>query len=140
MIVDVSYTDKKNTETIDEMLGQSFGFMQRIKMGGIGSPKLSLTDADDRVGHLMNQDINRNVCNIEMRPKGIIVGFRRGLDPFALLMSYRDLEIISIDADNYTLKSKEHFISFKVRKRDKSTHHFIEKLREAQREFLGDYS
>lgn len=137
MIIDLSYTSKKNTNKIIQILGKPFGFMERLKMGGIGSPRLNLIDADDQVSELMNQDINRNVCNIELRPKGIIIGFRSKLNPYALLMHYDALKIINLDPDVYRVESKKHFITFRVRKRDKSTHRFIQKLKNARRVALN---
>lgn len=136
MIVNLSYTNKENSDKIDRKLGKSFGFIKRLKMGGIGSPRLNLVDADDQVSDLMNRDINRNVCNIELRPRGIIIGFRSKLNPYALLMQYKALKIIRLNPDHYRIESKKHFIVFRVRKRDTSTHKFIHKLKDNQRAAL----
>jgi hypothetical protein len=136
MILNISYTNKKNSDTIDRILGKSFGFVRRLKMGGIGSPRLNLTDADEEVSKLMNRDNNRNVCNIELRPKGIIVGFRSRLDPYVLLMPYETLLITRLNLDQYRLESEKYFIVFHVRKNEISTHNFIHKLVDAQRTAL----
>jgi len=136
MIIDVSYTSDENKKKINEFLGKPYSLLQRIKMGGIGSPKLSLLDADDEVSRLMNRDINRNVCNIELRPKGIIIGFRSHLDPYALLMKYRDLKIIKLDSLTFRIETQEHFIQIKMRKRDKAIQKFIKRLQRKKDDFL----
>lgn len=136
MILDVSYTSDENTKKIEEFLGKSYSLLQRIKMGGIGSPRLSMIDADDQVSRLMNRDINRNVCNIELRPKGIIIGFRSHLDPYALLMSYEDLKIIEKDLFTYRIESPKHFIEIRMRKRDKAIRKFLKRLEREKNQFF----
>lgn len=136
MIIDVSYTSDENKKKINEFLGKPYSLLQRIKMGGIGSPKLSLLDADDEVSRLMNRDINRNVCNIELRPKGIIIGFRSHLDPYALLMKYRDLKIIKLDSLTFRIETQENFIEIQSRKRDKAIRKFLERLEREKNDFL----
>lgn len=136
MIIDVSYTSDENTKRINEFLGKPYSLLQRIKMGGIGSPKLSLLDADDEVSRLMNRDINRNVCNIELRPKGIIIGFRSHLDPYALLMKYRDLKIIEQNPLTFRIETQENFIEIQSRKRDKAIRKFLERLEREKNDFL----
>ncbi len=91
MLLHVSYNDKEITRKIDAELGKPFTLKERFKMRGIGSPKLILTDASIQISNLMNLDNNRNVCNIEMRPKGIIVGFRSKLNSYALIIPYYQL-------------------------------------------------
>lgn len=136
MILDVSYTSDENTKKIEEFLGKSYSLLQRIKMGGIGSPRLNMIDADDQVSRLMNRDINRNVCNIELRPKGIIIGFRSHLDPYALLMSYEDLKIIEKDLFTYRIESPKNFIEIRMRKRDKAIRKFLKRLEREKNQFL----
>lgn len=138
MIIDVSYTSEENTKKIDEILGESYSLFQRLKMGGIGSPKLSMTDADNHVSRLMNRDINRNVCNIELRPKGIIIGFRSHLDPFALLMRYDELNIIEKDSFIYRIETPAHFIEIRLRKRDTSIRKFMERLKREKVQFSAN--
>lgn len=100
MILDVSYSDKKNTRIIDDELGKPFTLRDRLKMFGIGSPKLILNEASVQISNLMNLDNNRNVCNIEMRPNGIIVGFRSGLNSYALIIPYYKLVFIKGNRKN----------------------------------------
>lgn len=127
MIVDVSYKSEENTRRINQLVGKPYGFLQRLKMGGIGSPRLSISDADEEISKLMNRDNNRNVCNIELRPKGIIIGFRSRLDPYVLVLPYHELEIIH-SRILYRFENHSHFIIVQLRKRDKSTRKFLRKL------------
>lgn len=132
MLLDVSYNNKEITRKIDEELGKPFPLMVRFKMGGIGSPKLILTDASIQISSLMNLDNNRNVCNIEMRPKGIIVGFRSRLTSYALIIPYYKLVVYKGKSEEYSIYKDNYFFKFEAQANDKAVHNFMKKLMEAK--------
>jgi len=113
MLLNVSYTDKKITKKVDEAVGKPFTLKERFALNGIGSPKLFITDANIEIQNLLILDNNLNTCNIEMRPKGIIVRFRSLLETYGLIIPYYkltvykgDFAIYSIYKDNYFIKVK----------------------------------
>lgn len=132
MLLLVSYNDKEITRKIDTVLGKPFPLMERLKMGGIGSPKLIVTGASVQIGNLMNMDNNRNVCNIEMRPQGIILGFRSRLNAYALIIPYYKLVIFKGNAETYTLHKDTYYISFQALPNEKSVHKFVKKMIDAR--------
>lgn len=132
MLLHVSYSDKENTKKIDTELGKPFPIIERLKMGGIGSPKLIMTDASLQISNLMNLDNNRNVCNIEMRPKGIIVGFRSGLNSYALVIPYYKLVLYKGKADEYSIYQDTYFVKIQARSQDKDVHKFMKRLLNAK--------
>lgn len=128
MLLHVSYNDSENTRKIDAELGKPFSLLQRLKMGGIGSPKLVMTDASIQISNLMNLDNNRNVCNIELRPHGIIVGFRSNLDSYALIIPYYKLVVYKGKAEEYSIYKDSYFIKVEAKSKDKNVHSFMKKL------------
>lgn len=132
MLLDVSYNNKENTRKIDNELGKSFTLRERLRMRGIGSPKLILTETSLQISNLMNMDNNRNVCNIEMRPKGIIVGFRSRLSSYALTIPYYKLVIYKGKAEEYSIYIDKYFVKFEAHAKDKAVHNFIKKVIEAK--------
>ncbi|WP_026450404.1 hypothetical protein [Aequorivita capsosiphonis] len=128
MLLNVSYKDSEVTRKIDNELGKSFPLMERFKMGGIGSPKLILSETSLQISNLMNLDNNRNVCNIEMRPKGIIVGFRSKLNSYALIIPYYKLVLYKGKTEEYAIYKDNYFFKIKVHPSDKSVHAFMKKL------------
>jgi len=113
MLVNVSYNNKEITRKVDEAVGKPFTLKERWKMNGIGSPKLFITETSVEIRNLLILDNNLDSCNIELRPKGIIVRFRSLLETFALVIPYYkltvykgDLAIYSIYRDNYFIKVK----------------------------------
>ena len=85
MLVNVSYTNKEVTRKVDEAVGKPFKLKERWAMNGIGSPKLFIKETSVEIRNLLILDNNTDSCNIEMRPKGIIVRFRSLLETFALV-------------------------------------------------------
>lgn len=138
MLLNVSYKDNEVTRKIDTALGKAFPLMKRIRMRGIGSPKLILNEASSQISDLMNLDNNRNVCNIEMRPNGIIVGFRSKLNSYALIIPYYKLVLYKGKGDEYSIYKDNYFFKIKARPSDKNVHAFMKKIVLAKNEMLPE--
>ena len=95
---------------IDEMVGKPFTLVNRIKLGGIGSPKLHVITCSKEVNNLFLLDHNENTCNIELRPKGIVLRFRSLLETYALVIPYYKLTLFKGRSDAYSV----HFEHYKV--------------------------
>lgn len=126
MLVNVSYNNKEITEKIDAEVGKPFTLKQRWSMGGIGSPKLSITAASTEIRNLLILDNNLNTCNIELRPKGIILRFRSLLETYALVIPYYKLTIYKGDLAIYSVYRDHYFV--KVRSDTKAIQKFFKKL------------
>ena len=126
MLLNVSYSDKKITKKIDAEVGKPFPLKERWKMGGIGSPKLKIVEASMEIRNLLILDNNVDYCNIEMRPKGIIVGFRSLLESYALIIPYYKLTIYKGNLAVYSVYRDNYFI--KVEADIKAVQKFFRKL------------
>ena len=126
MLLNVSYSNSDITKRIDAEVGKPFTLKERFKMGGIGSPKLEITEASMAIRNLLILDNNTDCCNIELRPKGIIVGFRSLLESYALVIPYYKLTIYKGDLAIYSIHRDTHFI--KVRSDTKAVQKFFKKL------------
>jgi len=126
MLLNVSYNDKKITSKIDNEVGKPFPLKERFKLGGIGSPKLFITATSLEIHHLLILDNNRNSCNIEMRPKGIIVRFRSLLETYALVIPYYKLTIYKGDFAVYSIYRDHYFI--KVQSDTKAIQKYFRKM------------
>lgn len=119
---------------IDQALGKPYSLAERIKRKGIGSTKLIITDTSVQIHNLLILDNNRNQCNVEMRPNGIIVGFRSLLESYALVIPYYKLVIYKGKAEEYSIYRDNYFVKIEARKKDKSIHRFMQKVMEAKTE------
>jgi len=126
MLVNVSYNNKELTRKIDEEVGKPFPLKNRWAMGGIGSPKLFITESSIEIRNLLLLDNNLDSCNIELRPKGIIVRFRSLLETYALVIPYYKLSVYKGDFAIYSIYRDHHFI--KVRSDTKSIQKFFKKM------------
>jgi len=125
MLLNVSYNNPKIRGQINSTIGNPFTLKERIKMHGIGSPKLFINTASIEINNLLILDNNRNVCNIEIRPKGIILGFRSLLESYALIIPFYKLSIYKGKVDEYSIYKDHYFVKVQA---DKQAHSFIKKL------------
>ena len=83
-------------------------------MGGIGSPRLTITEASMAIRNLLILDNNADYCNIELRPKGIILGFRSLLESYALVIPFYKLTIYKGDLAIYSVYRDQYFVKVKA--------------------------
>lgn len=125
MLLNVSYNNKEVKNKIDLEVGKAFSLKERLAMGGIGSPKMSITASSVEINNLLILDNNINYCNIEIRPEGIIIGFRSLLESYALIIPFYKLSLYKGTATEYTIYRDQYFIKIKA---DNAAHKFMKKL------------
>jgi hypothetical protein len=126
MLLNISYNNPKNKEKINKHVGAPFTLIERIKLKGTGSPKLHITSTSIEIHNLLILDSNTNICNIELRPKGIIVMFRSLLETYALIIPYYKLNLYKGKAEEYSVYKDHYFI--KVKADHPSIHKFMRKI------------
>ena len=134
MLLNVSYNNKEVRKKIDDEVGPPFTIRERIKSGGIGIGHLVINEASVQINNLLILDNNRNICNIELRPKGIIVGFRSLLESYALIIPYYKLSLYKGKANEYSIYRDNYFVKIEAKPRDKSIHKFMSKILAAKAE------
>ena len=126
MIKNLSYNSKKNKKLLLEIVGRPLSFMERLKLRGIGSNKLVITDASKEIVHLLRLDNNINYCNIEIRTNGIIIRFRSLLETFGLIIPYYKLVIYKGESNIYSFYKDKYYIKFMAD--NKKTSLFVKKI------------
>ena len=126
MLLNVSYNNKEITQKIDEEVGKPFTLKQRWAMGGIGSPKLYITSSSTEIRNLLILDNNLDSCNIELRPKGIILRFRSLLETYALVIPFYKLVVYKGDLALYSVYRDHYFV--KVKADTKAIQKFFKKI------------
>tara|TARA_B100002052_G_scaffold922_1_gene867 strand:+ start:572 stop:979 length:408 start_codon:yes stop_codon:yes gene_type:complete len=126
MLRNVSYKNDKQEKEINNFVGKPFSLIERLKMKGIGSGKILIVDASKEIENLLILDQNINQCNIERRPKGIIIYFRVLLETYALIIPYYKLVIFKVDSDIYTIHIDHRKVKIKVK--NKKDHEFIRNI------------
>lgn len=126
MLLNVSYSDKNISRKIDEAVGKPYTLKERLALNGIGSPKLHIVQASPEIHNLLLLDNNLDTCNIEIRPKGIIVRFRSLLETYGLIIPYYKLNLLKGDMAIHSIHMDKHFI--KVHSDTKAVQKFFKKL------------
>ncbi len=93
IIRNISYNNKEIKSEIKALVGQPYSFLERIKMGGNGSPRLVVATATDEIEKLLAVDNRTRYCNIELRPKGLILSLRSRLETYAWIIPYTQLTL-----------------------------------------------
>lgn len=126
MLLNVSYNDPKIKEKIEAAVGKPFSLKERWAKVGIGSSKLVISQSSIDIHNLLVLDNNRNICNIELRPKGIILRFRSLLETYALVVPYYKLTLYKGKSKEYSIYKDKQFV--KVIADTKATFKFFSKL------------
>ncbi len=126
MLVNISYNNRELKKKIEDMVGKPYTLKERWKLSGIGSPKLFITETSVEIGNLLKLDNNLNTCNIELRPKGIIVRFRSLLETYGLIIPYYKLSLYKGEAQVHSIYKDHYFI--KVKSNTKAIHQFFKKV------------
>ena len=126
MLLNVSYNEPKVNEKIEITVGKPFSLKERWAKGGIGSSKLVISQSSIDIHNLLVLDNNRNTCNIELRPKGIILRFRSLLETYALVIPYYKLTLYKGKAQEYSIYIDKQFV--KVVADTKASFKFFSKI------------
>ena len=110
MLANVTYNNPEITRKTDILVGKPYTLRQRWDLKGIGSPRLVIRESSPEIRNLLLLDNNRDTCNIELRPGGIILGFRSLLESYALVIPYYKLGILKGDLGVYTVHMDHHFV------------------------------
>ena len=134
MIYNVTRTDIKIDQTVDQLIGKRFGFLYKLRNGSIGSePFIIYTSSPDFQIDFESQEYDRK-CNIELRPKGIIVHFRKKSSSFIWPIPFDQLTLNQsgklLSVHGITLYAK-----LKPRVKSKKNSPYIQKMIDAKAGF-----
>ena len=127
MLLNVSYNESEVKEKIEAAVGKPFPLKERWSMSGVGSPKLLISSSSIDIHNLLILDNNLNTCNIELRPKGIILRFRSLLETYALIVPYYKLNLYKGKAEEYSIYKDHQFVKVLVDTKDNQK--FFSKLK-----------
>ncbi|WP_282147997.1 hypothetical protein [Algibacter lectus] len=118
----------------DNLVGKAFSFLEKIKMGGIGSSRFMIEEISEKLQPKNLQTLTTNYANIELRPKGIIVHFTNRLDRYSWIIPY--YRLVTYSTKTYTIHANGHFIKFKKNKNYDDNKKFIDKMINLKISFL----
>ncbi len=137
MLANVSYNNKAQRESIDKLVGKPFTLMNRLKLGGVGSPKLHVVSTSKEIDSLFVLDHNDNTCNIELRPNGIILRFRSLLETYGLIIPYYKLTIFKGTGEAYSIHMEHHKVGISAK--SKNVRDFFKKIQQQKARISDNY-
>lgn len=135
MLRNVSYNNPQINREILKTVGESYSWIERIKFGGTGSPKLPLLEASSEIAELLNRDNNLNYCSVEICWNGVIIRFRSLLETYGLIIPFHQLSIFKAGNKSYSIFLGEHKI--KVEAESQKVHKFFSRLLELRAKQSG---
>src|SRR5690606_26538124 len=131
MILNTTYTSKKNDEIINDLLGKSFSLWQSILMKGIRSKRMIIEEVSPNMTQYLNNNNNNNntdvnYANLELRPLGLLVRINKGLNNFIWIIPYYKLAIHKSNGSSIHAEGK--FINFQPNITFRENKAFFDKL------------
>ena len=136
MLKNLSYKDPQIEKQMNSLVGEEFSLMKKLKLKGSGSRKLYIKKCDNEIYDLLRNDYDLSVCNIEIRPKGIIIYIKSNLETYGLIIPYYKLVIFKVGDEDYTINADTNFL--KIRVKNRSDHGFIKKINSQKANYLSD--
>lgn len=129
MLLNISRDFTQKREEINELTGKPFSLEERKKLDGSILTDLTITAASIEIYNLLVLNQGESYCNIEMRPKGVIISFRAAGETYALVIPFYKLKIYKGKAEEYSFYKDNHFIKVQAGATETHVHSFIKKLR-----------
>jgi hypothetical protein len=126
MLFNTSHKNEDYVKESNRMLGGTYSFLTKLKMGGVGSQRLIIEELSSELTPWNMQKSDINYASIELRPKGIVIHFSNRLDRYSWIVPYNQLAIFS--TPTFSLHSEGKFIRFRKDKNYQENKGFIKKM------------
>lgn len=126
MILDSTHPNKEHKQIIRDLIGQSFSFIDALRMGGVGSKRMIIDEVSPNMQQYLNQVSDLNYANVEMRTDGILIYINKGLKNFTWIIPYYQLVIYKTNGASIHAQGK--YIHFRNNKTFKENKKFFDKL------------
>jgi len=138
MVINITYSDFETKATIEKLVGPPYSFIERIKMGGIGTSKLLILEATHEIHKLLCITHDSTYCHLECRKSGLIVGFQTKLKIYAWAIPYHHLTIYN-NSGQLVIYGPKNSIKVKAPFNGSVDKKFIKKILRIKAEYLNQY-
>jgi len=126
MIYNRTLFDKDEAKEINTILGNSFSFLQILKLRGIGSSRFVVDSVSEKLSQTINRVSDINYCSIELRPKGILVNITQQINLFSWVIPYYKLVIFN--SNTFSIHANGSYIKKVKDKNYSNNKKFISKM------------
>lgn len=129
MLLNISRDFSEKREEINELVGKPFTLQERQKLESTSLNELMVTAASIEIYNLLVLNEGNSQCNLEMRPKGVIISFKAASETYSLVIPFYKLKIYKGRAEEYSFYKDNYFIKVRAGAEEAEVHAFIKKLR-----------
>jgi len=134
MIYNRTYFNKDEAKEINTIVGNSFSFLQILKLRGIGSSRFVIDSVSKKLSRTINEVSDINYCSIELRPNGILINITQQLNLFSWIIPYYKLVIFN--SNTFSIHSSGSYIKMVKDKSYSNNKKFITKMLKLRQESL----
>ena len=111
MILDTTYSSRENKKIVNDLVGNPFFLLQRLKLNGIGSKRMIIQEVSPNLNSYLNIVSDINYGSIELRPNGILIAINKGLKNYTWVIPYYQFHFYNTNGISIHAQGK--FIHFK---------------------------
>lgn len=137
MIIDNTLPTTDLTRKINKIVGKSFSFLARYRMGGIGSHRMYVKAYSQGFEKLLQRNSNSLYGNIELRPDGVIIHISQRNHRFSWILPYYQLSVFQ--SEGFTLHGNGEFVRFHTDAYFDKNKVFFERMFKARERVLENY-
>lgn len=98
--LNITYNDPKVKRQVESLCGKGFSLWEAIRMGGAGSPRMTLIDTSHGLLDPFDRVEDRRMCSIELRKGGLLLHCRSRLETMGLPIGDGSLTEITLQFPN----------------------------------------
>ncbi len=137
VVFDITYSEKAVIEEVNQLVGKPYSFFQRLQLGGIGSERIQIMESSPKVSDFLQHDVAINYCNLELRPKGMIIHLKYKLKDLAWVIPWGKSSFFS-SAHGLKIYGGADFVVLQKMYRGSNLDKFIKKMMKARATYLDD--
>lgn len=126
MLHNTTHVNKDTEETINNLVGKSYTFFESLKLKGVGSKRMMVSEVSIDFKDVMNTVADINYGNIEIRKKGILIHINKGLKNYSWPIPFYQLHLYK--TNGFSVHAQGNFIRFRNNKLLKENKKFIDRL------------
>lgn len=128
---------KELIQKINENLGRKYSFIDRIKLRGIGSGQLIVTDASENLKLCLGNNHDTKFVIIELRPKGLLVYLKNYVNNYVWLVPFDKMALFR--SQTFSIHSMGEFLKIDLTsiKKNKNNKQFIRKMMKSKNRTLN---
>ena len=132
MIYNRTYFNKDEAREINNILGNSFGFLQILKLRGVGSSRFVIDSVSKKLSQTINEGSDVNYCSIELRPNGILINITQQLNLFSWIIPY--YKLVVFNSNTFSIHANGSYIKIIKDKNYSNNKKFITKMLNLRKE------